>query len=178
MFQTKVNPEYMAQIEAKDFQVQCLEEELKEVREKIENFNGVSVSAQEDLEPMLRAAGEVVDHLRTDILEPVHYQKLHEVVTGFLMTSVTQQFKAVSGSEGNAKKALTTTVDLYKLSMACQHVVPRLYLMATAAAVYFSQLSRYRAKLWENADYGAVLRKRGAPSSFSKIRGAKGAILV
>jgi len=53
---------------------------------RIEEFKAIATGSAGDTNVILDKAAEVLDILRTDMLEPVHYEKLYNQAVSFIST--------------------------------------------------------------------------------------------
>ncbi|GET88282.1 vacuolar sorting-associated-like protein [Leishmania tarentolae] len=91
------------------------------MRNSMENKDSIAV--------VIRAAAQMLDELRTNLLEPQNYYELYMKV--FSMMEV---FVAYLEDEHRAKRH--TLEEMYERVQFCGYIVPRLYLLIAAGAVY------------------------------------------
>ncbi|TPP49285.1 Vacuolar protein sorting-associated protein 35 family protein [Leishmania donovani] len=88
-----------------------------------------SMESQDSMAVVIRAAAQMLDELRTNLLEPQNYYELYMKV--FSMMEV---FVAYLEDEHRAKRH--TLEEMYERVQFCGYIVPRLYLLIAAGAVY------------------------------------------
>ncbi|CAJ1008297.1 putative Vacuolar protein sorting-associated protein 35 [Leishmania naiffi] len=88
-----------------------------------------SIEAKENIIVVIRAAAQMLDELRTNLLEPQNYYELYMKVFSMMET-----FMEYLEDENRAKRH--TLEEMYERVQFCGYIVPRLYLLIAAGAVY------------------------------------------
>ncbi|CAL5984831.1 Vacuolar_protein sorting 35 [Hexamita inflata] len=176
LFQTKIDPNFVAQVESKDMQTTWLESEMEKMNFKIGEYKLLTVNEIDDLPQAIDKAADVLEFLRNDILEPALYEKLFNQATAFLSTHVKDIFVKVTQLDAQ-KTQMITQKDLFLMTTQINHVLPRLYLQSLASGVYLQQLWSSRNKLYNSSAYSKKLEKQGLPSTFGQIRASRKVIL-
>jgi len=89
---------------------------------------------------------------------------------------VNQAFEELVKPDANKTQKITQK-ELYEMVETVPNVIPRCYLRVAAARLYLEQLHNARDKLFANENYAKKLEKRGLPSTFGRLRGARKVVL-
>ena len=174
-FQTKVDPEYLRQIQARPLQEQWLSAQLEDLGLRISKFNNVRAADQSNYMAITTSAIECTFLLKTTLLEPAGYEKLYEKVSEFLV-SLRQYFSSITE---NPLGRIMSPYQLYVFVQRTTIVIPRLYLMALAASIWLEHLNNARKFLHSNPDTApAELLKIGMPTTMDDIRELKTNIVL
>ncbi|KAK7200181.1 vacuolar sorting-associated-like protein [Novymonas esmeraldas] len=115
---------------AAEEQRKWLQEALIAVESKAAAMH-TAIDNREDLSIVIRAAAVMLDELRTNLLEPQNYYELYMKVF-----SAMEAFAAFLADEHRERRR--TLEEMYERVQFCGYIVPRLYLLIAAGAVYIN----------------------------------------
>ncbi|KAG5479371.1 hypothetical protein LSCM1_04631 [Leishmania martiniquensis] len=113
---------------AAEEQKKWLQEALIAVERKGAAMRGC-MESKDSMAAVIRAAAQMLDELRTNLLEPQNYYELYMKVFSMMET-----FMAYLQDESRAKRH--SLEEMYERVQFCGYIVPRLYLLIAAGAVY------------------------------------------
>ncbi|TNJ27677.1 Vacuolar protein sorting 35 [Giardia muris] len=175
LFQTKIDPEYLRQIQSRTMQEQWLEAQLEDLGLRIARYNNTRAADQSNYMAITTAAIECIFLLKTTLLEPVSYEKLYRRVCEFV-AGFRQYFADITANPVNR---LLSPYQLYVFVQRTTVVIPRLYLMALAASVWLEHLGTARKMLHEDPEGApAELAKMDMPTTADEIRQLRRDILT
>ncbi|KAG5479756.1 hypothetical protein LSCM4_05763 [Leishmania orientalis] len=115
---------------AAEEQKKWLQEALMAVERKGATMRSC-MESKDSMAAVIRAAAQMLDELRTNLLEPQNYYELYMRVFSMMET-----FMAYLEDENRAKRH--TLEEMYERVQFCGYIVPRLYLLIAAGAVYIT----------------------------------------
>ncbi|KAH0570544.1 Vacuolar protein sorting 35 [Spironucleus salmonicida] len=126
MFQTKVKQDYIQYVQNTDFQTQWLEQTLQELGKSNGEFESVKYSG--NLFAINAAVVQVFSILRTDILEPIQYDRLFMQIKDFIQKLY--EFYKACCSDSSPVQGKHDPIRLYNEMSLVSKVVPRVYMIS------------------------------------------------